>query len=87
MSDPYKRREYQRNRRLVLEAAGGRCQMVAGCKNPATTADHVIPLYVGGTNDLDNLRAACPAHNSAAGARIATAIRAARKVGPRSRRW
>jgi 5-methylcytosine-specific restriction endonuclease McrA len=87
MSDPYKQRIYQTNRKLILDAAGYRCQMQPGCPNVATTADHVIPLSAGGTHDLWNLRASCSRCNSQGGARITNQIKQARRVGRRSRRW
>ena len=86
MSDPYKRALYQRNRRTVLEAAGYRCS-IPGCARPATTADHITPLALGGSHDLANLRPMCARHNSLLGARLTNAIRAARAMGRRSRRW
>lgn len=45
---------------------GGRCWM---CGDPATTVDHVIPLFRGGTNWPANLRPACKACNSRKGHR------------------
>ena len=71
----------------MLEAAGWRCQMQPGCPNPATTADHVIPLSQGGTHDMWNLRAACRKCNSQGGVKITNQLRAERRVGRRSRRW
>jgi 5-methylcytosine-specific restriction endonuclease McrA len=86
VSDPYKRRQYQRNRRVVLDAAAYRCY-VAGCPRPATTVDHILPLSAGGGHDLANLRACCRHHNSVGGAAITNELRAERRIGPRSRRW
>jgi 5-methylcytosine-specific restriction endonuclease McrA len=85
----YADRQYQTNKRLVLEAAAGRCQMNPYCTRTATTVDHIVPLALGGTHDLANLRAACKHHNSAAGARLLNANRrfAAKGVGRRSRPW
>jgi 5-methylcytosine-specific restriction endonuclease McrA len=82
----YNRASYQTNRRQVLVASEGRCS-VAGCPRPATTADHVVPLAKGGAHDVANLRAMCRHHNSALGARLVNEIRAAKKLGRRSRRW
>jgi 5-methylcytosine-specific restriction endonuclease McrA len=87
MTNPYASIEYRRNRRATLEAAGYRCQMVAGCTARATTVDHVVPLARGGTHDLRNLRAACWSHNSAGGARLTNQGRALRNLGRRSRPW
>jgi 5-methylcytosine-specific restriction endonuclease McrA len=86
MSDPYKAPLYLRNRRLVLEAGGGRCQW-PGCRRPATTIDHVVPLARGGTHDLANLRASCARCNSRGGVEITNEKRRLRKLGRRSRAW
>jgi len=86
MNNPYASRLYQRNRRLVLAEAGGVCY-VPGCRRLATTADHIQPLAHGGGHGLDNLRPACPRHNSEGGAAIANAHREVKKLGHRSRRW
>jgi 5-methylcytosine-specific restriction endonuclease McrA len=82
----YSRKEYQVNRRLVLEASGGRCQW-PNCDRPARTADHIKPLRQGGTNDITNLRASCGNCNSKGGADITNELRRARRIGRRSRRW
>lgn len=34
------------------------------CGKPAGTIDHIVPVAKGGTNDWDNLTAACPSCNS-----------------------
>jgi 5-methylcytosine-specific restriction endonuclease McrA len=83
-SDPYKSALNQRNRLAVLDAAGWRCQI---CGKTANTADHVLPLALGGTHDLANLRALCQSRNSVLGARVTNEIKAARRIGSRSRRW
>jgi 5-methylcytosine-specific restriction endonuclease McrA len=82
-SPAYNRQRYQHNRLTVLAAAGGRC-WVAGCVRPATTADHIVPLCEGGSNELANLRAACHHHNCQGGAALTNLHR---RVGRRSRRW
>ncbi|MEU1585224.1 HNH endonuclease [Micromonospora sp. NPDC005710] len=38
-------------------AAGHVCSLCR--RRPATTADHILPLSKGGSNDLTNLRPAC----------------------------
>jgi 5-methylcytosine-specific restriction endonuclease McrA len=86
VGDAYHRRAYQRARRVVLEAAGWRCQW-PGCSNRATTVDHVTPLAYGGSNDPANLRASCQACNSRGGAAISTENRRRRIIGRRSRPW
>ncbi|WP_220090621.1 HNH endonuclease [Micromonospora noduli] len=49
-------REHQKNRALVL-ADGPVCALCR--RRPTTTADHVVPLSKGGTNEITNLRPAC----------------------------
>ncbi|MFI7281708.1 HNH endonuclease [Micromonospora chersina] len=58
--------EYRRNRALLL-APGPTCAL---CRRAATTADHVVPLSRGGTNDLSNLRPACGPCNYSRGNRV-----------------
>ena len=55
---------YRRNR-LTLLADNPPCYL---CGKPADTADHIIEVDRGGTNDMDNLRPACRRCNSKAGA-------------------
>ena len=66
---------WRKTSRLVVLAAGGRCQITPGCRRPATTADHIVSAWVlaqtGRLEDffaLDNLRAACRSCNSRRGA-------------------
>lgn len=56
---------YRRNRQTLL-ADNPPCYR---CGKPADTADHIIPVFQGGGNELDNLRAACRKCNSTTGAR------------------
>lgn len=57
--------QYRRNRPLALERDDHQCQLqLEGCDVTATTADHVIPRISGGTDELDNLQAACKHCNS-----------------------
>jgi 5-methylcytosine-specific restriction endonuclease McrA len=84
--NPYGSTLYQRNRRLVLEAAGFRCEW-PGCLNAATTADHIIPLDQGGSHAISNLRASCLACNSRGGAAITNERRRGRRMGRLSREW
>lgn len=72
---------YRRNRPLALERDGWTCQMPR-CRQATReiwqqaprmhplggSADHIRPLSVGGTSDLDNLRAAHLGCNASAGA-------------------
>lgn len=87
MANPaYRSGIYQRNRQIVLAAAGGRC-FWPGCDRTATTVDHVLPLAQGGTHDLANLRPCCRRHNSVLGANLTNEIRRAKNLGRRSRGW
>jgi 5-methylcytosine-specific restriction endonuclease McrA len=74
--DPYKSQDYRRNRLAVLEAAGWRCQI---CGAQAATADHVLPLALGGSHDVSNLRPLCRRCNSRLGADLANEIKARRR--------
>jgi 5-methylcytosine-specific restriction endonuclease McrA len=86
MSNPaYQNRGYRKNRQIVLSQSR-RC-FWPGCTTPATTADHITPLARGGTHDLANLRPACRHHNSVLAAQLTNEIRAAKKLGRRSRGW
>jgi 5-methylcytosine-specific restriction endonuclease McrA len=75
---------YQRNRAAVLAASGYRCAI---CHGPANTADHIVPLALGGTHDIENLRALCRKCNSKLGAGVTNHIKAQRQLGRSSRRW
>ncbi|WP_372494921.1 HNH endonuclease [Micromonospora salmantinae] len=59
--------EYLRNRATILE---GSPLCVLCNRRIATTADHIIPLSRGGTNQIHNLRPACPRCNSGRGNRL-----------------
>ena len=56
---------YRRNR-LTLLADNPPCYR---CGKPADTADHIVPVFQGGGNELENLRPACRRCNSTTGAR------------------
>jgi len=58
MGRPYDTAEYRRNRKIILEQSNYICHY---CTGPATTADHIVPVSQGGTNELSNLLPAC--HN------------------------
>ena len=56
--------EWQRRRARVIERDGGICQLrLAGCTTAATTADHIVGVAEGGSDDESNLRASCRACN------------------------
>jgi 5-methylcytosine-specific restriction endonuclease McrA len=53
----------------IIERDGGVCQIRRpGCLGRAITADHIIARSRGGTDDEENLRAACRPCNSGRGA-------------------
>lgn len=49
-------------RERIIQDQGGVCKR-AGCDDPATDVDHIIPLWMGGTNRDENLEGLCPAHH------------------------
>jgi 5-methylcytosine-specific restriction endonuclease McrA len=55
----YASSEYRRNRELALTREPICHWRLPGCTGRSTTADHVIPLARGGTNELVNLVGAC----------------------------
>lgn len=65
---------YERSRGRAR--AGGRCEYSARracwrrCADPAQEADHFLPWARGGATSMDNLVAACRAHNQAKGGRM-----------------
>lgn len=77
---------WKRTARAVIARDGGVCQLrLEGCTGRATSADHVVPLVLGGSRlDPANLRAACGHCNSKAGGQVGNARG---RVGPPSRRW
>jgi 5-methylcytosine-specific restriction endonuclease McrA len=63
--------EYQRNRRIVLAEAGGRCEQ-CGTTMRRLQVDHIVAVTAGGGHDLDNLRALCSGPGSCHAAKTAT---------------
>lgn len=61
MGNAYNTAEYKRNRKIVLEQSQYICHY---CQGHANTADHIVPVSQGGTNELSNLLAACHNCNS-----------------------
>lgn len=64
--------EWQRIRLEVLERDGYECQLRLSprCHGLAETVDHLLPKKLGGSDDTENLVAACIVCNSAKGARV-----------------
>jgi 5-methylcytosine-specific restriction protein A len=54
----YGDREYQRNRKIVLARANGRCEQ-CGTRSRRVQVDHVIPVSQGGTHQVGNLQVLC----------------------------
>lgn len=67
-------RAWRTTRARILDRDQHRCQVLnkygRPCGNTATTVDHIIPVARGGTDDPENLRAACRACNARKGARL-----------------
>jgi 5-methylcytosine-specific restriction endonuclease McrA len=65
----YSSGRWQRLRAITLERDRWECQVVPGCTERATVADHIVPTSLNMPDDLffslDNLRAACRRHNLA----------------------
>jgi 5-methylcytosine-specific restriction endonuclease McrA len=51
-------------RAKILAATGHVCAR-PGCPERATDVDHILPLWLGGSNREKNLEGLCPAHHSA----------------------
>lgn len=55
-------------RQYVFERDGHHCQMCYSAKS--LTIDHIVPLALGGTNDISNLRTLCHSCNARKGNRL-----------------
>jgi 5-methylcytosine-specific restriction endonuclease McrA len=61
---------YKANRKTVIEREP-RCHWgLRGCTGKSTTADHLIAVAQGGSNELSNLVGACARCNAARGASL-----------------
>ena len=60
---------YRRNRQILLKNAiyCDECRAVGSLSNPLTV-DHIVPLALGGSNELHNLQVLCRSCNSLKGA-------------------
>jgi len=79
-ASPWRDPTYLRNRKILL-APKPLCTVCG--RHQATQADHIVPVALGGTHELDNLRPVCRMCNvrlgAQLGARIANAARKQRK--------
>ncbi|CAB4155840.1 HNHc domain containing protein [uncultured Caudovirales phage] len=55
----YSSAEYKRNRKIVLEIP-----ICVACGGEADTANHIVPISKGGTDELSNLEPMCHMCNS-----------------------
>lgn len=69
---------WRKTRLQVFARLGRACYR---CGAYANTVDHAIPLALGGTHDLSNLRPACSRCNSSTGASLGN------KLQPRTPPW
>lgn len=76
-------------RSRVLARDGYACQIKGPrCQGQATTADHVVPVALGGVTTLPNLRATCAPCNQSLGGRIGGRMTMERRLGrTASRAW
>jgi hypothetical protein len=72
-------------RAKILAATGHVCAR-PGCPDKATDVDHILPLWLGGSNREKNLEGLCPAHHSAKTKAEAT-LRAKAKRLEKARLW
>ena len=61
---------YRANRKQVLDDNPTCTIRLDCCTGTATTADHIVPVSEGGTDDIENLRSACRPCNSSLGASL-----------------
>lgn len=54
----------KRRREKIIAGQRGICKR-ANCEAPATDVDHILPLWIGGTNRDDNLEGLCVEHHKA----------------------
>lgn len=62
---PIEKRNVSKARREKVLAAQDHVCKRAGCEERATDVDHIIPLWMGGSNRDENLEGLCPAHHKA----------------------
>jgi len=69
---------WAKTRQRVFARYGHMCWR---CGGYAGTVDHVIPVVLGGSHDMSNLRPACSRCNSSAGASLGN------RLSPRTPPW
>ena len=75
----YRTPEYRANRKIVLEREP-RCHWgFKGCTGRSTSADHLVAVAEGGTNELSNLVGACGRCNALRGASLGGVVTKARR--------
>lgn len=73
---------WRKTREAVFAAYGRACWR---CGAWAATVDHVVPVVLGGSHDLANLRPACGRCNFSSGAAMGNRLRPARQLTGRQR--
>jgi 5-methylcytosine-specific restriction endonuclease McrA len=66
----YNSGEYKRNREIVLRQEPSCHWGFPGCRGRSTTADHLVSLAEGGSNNLENLVGSCWPCNITHGAQL-----------------
>jgi 5-methylcytosine-specific restriction protein A len=76
-------RSWRRQRMRALNRDGHQC-MIRGprCTVDATEVDHVVPVHLGGSDELDNLASCCAACHSGKTARESAQARSRRSKLP-----
>ena len=75
----YRSPEYLRNRKIALEREP-RCHWgMRGRTGKSTTADHLVAVAEGGSNELSNLVGACARCNAARGSALGGRVTKARR--------
>ncbi len=62
---PIEPRQVSPGTRAKILAATGHVCARPGCPERATDVDHILPLWLGGSNREKNLEGLCPAHHAA----------------------
>jgi 5-methylcytosine-specific restriction endonuclease McrA len=73
-------------RKIRLQVFAVKGRSCYRCGAYATTVDHAVPVVLGGTHDLSNLRPACSRCNSSTGASLGNRLGPPRGYRRRGRR-